>query len=75
MKEGEKTAQQPVQDQIFQFQMRCFYRNGFLGEINLLLKCKVNPAHTQSSMGYQEGKFGSWAYELPGAKTSDVFFI
>lgn len=38
-----------------------------------LLKFKVNPAHTHSSMGCQEGKFGSCVYELPGA--SDVFFF
>lgn len=68
MKEGKK---QPSNLYRFKY-FHSRYAVGFWGEINLLLKCEVNPAHTQSSMGYQEGKFGSWAYELPGA--CDVFF-
>lgn len=50
--------------------------DGLLGEINFLiflLKYRVNPAHAQNSMGSQDRKHGSCAYELPGA--SHVSFI
>lgn len=78
-KKRKKTAQHPVRDHKFPFQIGCCKTSGLLGEANFqifLLKYRVNTAHAQNSMGSRDGKHASCAYELPGAShVSFIYFV